>query len=363
MHWNFKNKIIVAFLAIVLFVLLYGVYGNIQLMYITKTIRTLHQHPILVNQTVKEINIELYKIAQSLNYIGNTQNTQKIDSIRKCIDKSNQTINHNFKIVYKRFLGKRSDIDIAWEFYRNYSNQCEEIMQLVHQNKIDSAKLAITRFNLIYTPQIEQKTSAITRFAKNKANQLIISSNKVEQNSLYLSIIFFIIILALIVIIVFWLINSIVKPIANFLTSAQALFSIQTTAKEVKNETELFQIALNELDYVYQNIKEQNEEIVAQNEEYLQINEELKETNNAYLIAKEEAEKNEESAQNKKARLKTLIETLPDMVWLKDTAGAYVNCNPKFEKFIGVPEVELKGKTEYDFLVKEEATFFEKSEQ
>ncbi|MFA9215472.1 MAG: PAS domain-containing protein [Sphingomonadaceae bacterium] len=51
----------------------------------------------------------------------------------------------------------------------------------------------------------------------------------------------------------------------------------------------------------------------------------------------------EESEQNKRARLKTLIETLPDLVWLQDRDGVYINCNQKFERFLGAPEAGLKG--------------------
>lgn len=64
-----------------------------------------------------------------------------------------------------------------------------------------------------------------------------------------------------------------------------------------------------------------------------------------------------------KSHLKSLIRTLPDVVWLKDTQGVYLACNPRFEQFFGALEKEIIGKTDYDFVDKELADFFRKHDQ
>lgn len=56
--------------------------------------------------------------------------------------------------------------------------------------------------------------------------------------------------------------------------------------------------------------------------------------------------------------LKTLINTIPDMIWLKDQEGVYITCNPRFEEFFGAVEEEIAGKTDYDFVDKDLADFF-----
>jgi diguanylate cyclase (GGDEF)-like protein/PAS domain S-box-containing protein len=57
-------------------------------------------------------------------------------------------------------------------------------------------------------------------------------------------------------------------------------------------------------------------------------------------------------------RLRTLVQTIPDLVWLKDTHGVYLGCNPVFERFFGAREADIIGKTDYDFVNKELADFF-----
>jgi diguanylate cyclase (GGDEF)-like protein/PAS domain S-box-containing protein len=58
------------------------------------------------------------------------------------------------------------------------------------------------------------------------------------------------------------------------------------------------------------------------------------------------------------AFLHTLVNTIPDMVWLKDVNGVYLACNPRFERFFGAKEKDIIGKTDYDFIDKELADFF-----
>ena len=50
------------------------------------------------------------------------------------------------------------------------------------------------------------------------------------------------------------------------------------------------------------------------------------------------------------SRLRALIDTLPDLVWLKDVGGVYRACNTRFEKFFGASEKDIVGKTDYDFV-------------
>ncbi len=63
------------------------------------------------------------------------------------------------------------------------------------------------------------------------------------------------------------------------------------------------------------------------------------------------------------ARLRTVIDTLPDLVWLKDPEGVYLACNKKFERFFGAKESEIVGKSDYDFMDKTLANFFREKDQ
>ncbi|MDD1730368.1 MAG: PAS domain S-box protein [Methanospirillum sp.] len=62
------------------------------------------------------------------------------------------------------------------------------------------------------------------------------------------------------------------------------------------------------------------------------------------------------------SHLHTLLQTIPDLVWLKDTNGVFLNCNTMFSRFLGADEQEIIGKTDYDFLSAEMAEFFREND-
>ena len=57
-----------------------------------------------------------------------------------------------------------------------------------------------------------------------------------------------------------------------------------------------------------------------------------------------------------------LIQTIPDLVWLKDPEGVYLHCNQRFETMYGAKASEIVGKTDFDFAPEEMARFFRKND-
>jgi PAS domain S-box-containing protein len=62
-------------------------------------------------------------------------------------------------------------------------------------------------------------------------------------------------------------------------------------------------------------------------------------------------------------RIRALLNTIPDMIWLKNIDGIYLACNPAFERFFGAKEAAIVGKTDYDFVPGELADFFRANDQ
>ena len=60
--------------------------------------------------------------------------------------------------------------------------------------------------------------------------------------------------------------------------------------------------------------------------------------------------------------MRALINTLPDLFWLKDTNGLYLACNLRFESFFGHTEAEIVGKTDFDFVPRGLAESFRKND-
>jgi PAS domain S-box-containing protein len=66
----------------------------------------------------------------------------------------------------------------------------------------------------------------------------------------------------------------------------------------------------------------------------------------------------EEALRNSEDRLHTLVQAIPDLIWMKDKDGVYLSCNTMFERFFGAREADIAGKTDYDFVNRELADSF-----
>lgn len=84
----------------------------------------------------------------------------------------------------------------------------------------------------------------------------------------------------------------------------------------------------------------------------------LNKSQSELLKAIEEYKISQEALSYSEAQLRTLIQTLPDLVWLKDIDGFYISCNKSFENFCGLKEDELIGKTDYDIVDRDLAKLF-----
>lgn len=76
------------------------------------------------------------------------------------------------------------------------------------------------------------------------------------------------------------------------------------------------------------------------------------------LRGRAEQKRAEEELVKSEASLRTLIQTIPDLIWLKNAAGVYLSCNSMFERFFGAREADILGKTDYDFVDRELADSF-----
>ena len=68
--------------------------------------------------------------------------------------------------------------------------------------------------------------------------------------------------------------------------------------------------------------------------------------------------KAEEELSKSEAQIRSLLNTIPDLVWLKDSDGVYLACNKAFEKYMNKSEQEIVGKTDFELIEPERATVF-----
>ena len=63
----------------------------------------------------------------------------------------------------------------------------------------------------------------------------------------------------------------------------------------------------------------------------------------------------EKTIMQEKAFLNSLLDSIPDLIYYKDNQGNFLGCNKAYSLYIGKTADELRGRTDYDLLNKEEA--------
>lgn len=76
-----------------------------------------------------------------------------------------------------------------------------------------------------------------------------------------------------------------------------------------------------------------------------------------------ERKKSEINFRESEAHMKTLIQTIPDLIWLKNPDGKYLGCNERFEDLYDAKESQIIGKTDYDFVEKDLADAIRKHDK
>ncbi len=72
----------------------------------------------------------------------------------------------------------------------------------------------------------------------------------------------------------------------------------------------------------------------------------------------EEREKMRAILAEQQSRLRNIIDSVPDLIFFKDTDSRFLGCNKAFEKFVGKKEAEIIGKTEFDLFTPAQAEMY-----
>jgi PAS domain S-box-containing protein len=63
------------------------------------------------------------------------------------------------------------------------------------------------------------------------------------------------------------------------------------------------------------------------------------------------------------ALLGSILQTLPDLIFVKDAEGVYIACNPSFGAFLGLDQAAIVGRTDYQLFDHHLADFFRRNDQ
>jgi len=76
-----------------------------------------------------------------------------------------------------------------------------------------------------------------------------------------------------------------------------------------------------------------------------------------------ERKKADEEIKRQASLIKSLLDSIPDIIFFKNLEGVYLGCNPPFAELVGKTSEEIVGRTDYELFDKEIADFFRENDR
>ena len=117
---------------------------------------------------------------------------------------------------------------------------------------------------------------------------------------------------------------------------------------------------IHELQAYRKELEQENEKLISANKELLFQNDEYKKRIDNSLLENNNSERQKEDGAKFRQSflINSLLDAIPDVIFLKDSAGIYLECNSAFIKRAGKTKDEIIGKTDFDIFDKTIADTF-----
>ena len=218
------SKLVFGFGIITLISILLGIFSIIQLQKGTELTEKMFQHPYAVSNAVKDIHVDL----MSINELSQRLSVEKIKEI-VTLDTS---IQKKFDLISKHYLGPKDDVKRAYELY-----DATRVLRLKLIDKISSGSTFVDIEAIISQEKklmklMHHEIKTLSEFTDNKAAEFFYSSQKKEQELIFLLTIAIVIFAILSIFIAVGITKSILSPLHKL---------IDITKKIIDGKLDLFE--------------------------------------------------------------------------------------------------------------------------
>lgn len=240
-------KIFVSFAVVTIIAIASAVFTISEMQNLAENTNRLYTHPFKVSNAISNIQTSIITMHRNMKDIVLTQNSLEMINIIESIQKEESKVYDNFSIIYKNYLGKKSDIDAAYSAFKNWKPMRQEVISLIQDHKIRKA-ISITKGKgANHIKNLYSQIDVLKQYAINKANEFYNLS--IKHQGVKRVIIFFTITLLLSMIIVIYVVRSLLKiSYANnkqlHLIDQNILTAKITLDKEILSISSAFALAL-----------------------------------------------------------------------------------------------------------------------
>jgi len=183
MNTTYIRNLILSFGSIILIIVVGVLYNLTTIDKIYDEATELYKHPYVINNAVRDININLVSMHRYMKDVALARNEKEILLATNKVSQNENNIFQLLPILHDKYLGEQKEISAFERDFRNWKEIRLEVIFLTRQNKNEEASKITQEKGAKHLQLIIDDLEKITLFADAKGNTLISEMKKEKRNT------------------------------------------------------------------------------------------------------------------------------------------------------------------------------------
>jgi signal transduction histidine kinase/ActR/RegA family two-component response regulator/HAMP domain-containing protein len=254
--------------------------------------KKIHQHPFAVSNAALNIRANTFAMHRTMKDLVLSENSRQLKAAQAQIAVSAKQIEWDFALIFRQFLGKKTDVKTAHELFLQWANIRQEIIDLMIQGRPREA-VALTKGRCRqHVDQLLIKTQVMIDYAHSRANSFLEDTRRHNERVTTQVCILVVTILVLTIVLAILITQSISSPIKALAQSVtrigkgdlthrtgiargdeigQLASSFDTMCADLQRST----VSIGKLDAANQQLRAVNQQLQASEQQLQGINRQL----------------------------------------------------------------------------------------
>ncbi|MBE9561622.1 MAG: MCP four helix bundle domain-containing protein [Proteobacteria bacterium] len=215
-NMRIRTKLFASFGIVITFLIFVGLFAILQMTTLSNVTTKLYNHPLIVSNAVRDVNINIVKIHRSMKDIALSKDAKSIETTVKIVNNYEQAVYASFDIITERFLGDKQDVNALKTLFTDWKPIRDKVIELVRNKQIEQAASITKKKGAKHVANLEVAMDKLIDFANNKAIQFLDNANT-QKNQLILLVSIFMLVA---IVIGIWISVIISGTIANSVNQA-----------------------------------------------------------------------------------------------------------------------------------------------
>lgn len=298
----------------------------------------MYRHPLAVSNAVLRIDADIVRIHRSMKDVVLAENNAEIDEAVQIVNRHEEHIYKDFKIISERFLGSKKMYENARKAFKKWKLIRDEVISLMRQGKKYQAATITKGKGARHVDKLSDAMLALNEFAQNKAGDFL--NNTLKTRAETLSVAYTVVIVTILAGIIFVMLFtwSISNPLSVVMNAVLEISMGNLDKKiTVKSDDEISQIAkaFNSMaGKLKKSYEELEEKVRTRTDELAEANRELKKEISEHMRTEEELRLHAQASEN----------MLESVNIVRADNGVFIYTNPAFDKMFGYERNEMLGR-------------------